>query len=253
MSEHLKKILEQVSTGEIESSAAYDQLKNYEDFGYVKVDQHRAKRKGFPEVIYGASKTAKQIIGIFQAMIKTNEVVLATRVSFEKAQEIVLAIPELQYYEESGILLYSSRPLDPVRKGPIGIICAGTSDYPVAQEAALTAKAMGNEVIEIYDIGVAGIHRLFHHLDEIKKCSVLIVIAGMEGALPSVMGGLVQQPIIAVPTSVGYGAHLNGLTALLAMLNSCASGITVVNIDNGFGAAYSATLINQMIDRAREL
>lgn len=246
MSEQLKNILQQVSSGEMSPDSAYHELKHYEDLGYVKIDQHRAKRKGFPEVIFGDKKTSKQIISIFQAMIKNNDVVMATRVSTEKAEEIRKELPELSYYEESGILLYSSKPLEPIRTGAIGIICAGTSDYPVAQEAALTAKAMGNPVKEIYDIGVAGIHRLFHHLDEIKKCRVLIVIAGMEGALPSVLGGLVHQPIIAVPTSVGYGSHMNGLTALLAMLNSCASGITVVNIDNGFGAAYSATLINRL-------
>lgn len=250
MSEYLKSILQQVSTGELSPSTAYDDLKNFEDLGYVKLDQHRTKRKGFPEVIFGESKSAKQIISIFQTMINKNDVILATRVSNEKAYEITSSVPELEYYEESGILLYTSKPLIPVRKGTIGIISAGTSDYRIAEEATITAMAMGNSVVQIQDVGVAGIHRLFHHLDEIKKCSVLIVIAGMEGALPSVVGGLVQQPIIAVPTSVGYGAHFNGLAPLLAMLNSCASGITVVNIDNGFGAAYSATLMNRLGDAA---
>lgn len=246
MSENLKKILNQVAAGNLNPDAAYDNLKSFEDLGFVKIDHHRSKRKGFPEVIYGEGKTAEQITSIFENLIKNNDVVLATRVSAEKASIIAEAIPEIDYYKESRILLYSPKPIQPRYKGTIAIVCAGTSDLPVAQEAAITAKAMGNPIKEFYDVGVAGIHRLFHNLDDIKKCSVVIAVAGMEAALPSVLGGLLQQPIIGVPTSIGYGSHLGGITALLSILNSCSSGITVVNIDNGFGAAYSATLINRI-------
>lgn len=246
MSAQLKELLQLLASGQIQPETAYDELKNFEDLGFVKIDQHRSKRKGFPEVIFGEKKTAEQIIRIFQSMIATNEIVLATRVSQEKAEEVIKTLPKLKYSKESNILLYAAHPLQPRYKGTIGILCAGTSDLPVAKEAALTAQAMGNPVKEFYDIGVAGIHRLFHHLEEIKACRVLICIAGMEAALPSVVGGLCHQPIIAVPTSVGYGSHFGGVTALLSMLNSCSSGITVVNIDNGFGAAYSATLINRI-------
>jgi len=246
MSESLKKVLEQVAAGQIDPKAAYDELKHFEDLGFVKIDHHRSKRKGFPEVIYGESKTANQITSIFQNLIQSNSIVLATRISADKAYEITKVIPQLEYYEEPRILLHASEPIKPKYNGTIGIVCAGTSDLPVAKEAAITARAMGNPVKEFYDVGVAGIHRLFHHLDEIKQCRVVIAVAGMEAALPSVMGGLLSQPIIAVPTSVGYGSHFGGVTSLLSMLNTCSSGITVVNIDNGFGAAYSATLINKI-------
>jgi NCAIR mutase (PurE)-related protein len=246
MSEHLKALLHQVAAGHIDPAVAYDELKHFEDLGFVKIDHHRAKRKGFPEVIFGENKTAQQITSIFQSLIKTNEVVLATRVSDDKANAIIQSIPQVEYHEASRILLYGKNPLEPRYKGTIGIVCAGTSDLPVTEEAAITARAMGNRVKEFYDVGIAGIHRLFHHLDEIKQCRIVIAVAGMEAALPSVLGGLLKQPIIAVPTSVGYGSHFKGVTALLSMLNSCSSGITVVNIDNGFGAAYSATLINRI-------
>lgn len=246
MSEHLKALLHQVAAGHLDPVSAYDELKHFEDLGFVKIDHHRAQRKGFPEVIFGEKKTVKQIISIFESMIKKNNVVLATRVPADKAKDIIQAMPQLEYYEESRILLYAPKPFEYRYQGIIGIVCAGTSDLSVAEEAAITAKAMGNRVKEFYDVGVAGIHRLFHHLDEIKQCRVLIVVAGMEAALPSVLGGLLRQPIIAVPTSVGYGSHFGGVTALLSMLNSCSSGITVVNIDNGFGAAYSAALINRI-------
>lgn len=246
MSEHLKQLLDQVAAGVINPAAAYNDLKHFEDLGFVKIDHHRVDRKGFPEVIYGEGKTAEQITSIFQALIKLNSVVLATRVSADKANEIISLIPELEYYKASRILLYTAIPFCPIYKGTIGIVCAGTSDLPIAEEAMITAKAMGNPVKEFYDVGVAGIHRLFQHLDEIKKCRVVVAVAGMEAALPSVLGGLLSQPIIAVPTSVGYGSHFRGVTALLSVLNSCSSGITVVNIDNGFGAGYSATLINRI-------
>lgn len=246
MENYLQKTLSLLYEGEISPETAYNKLKNFEDLGYVKIDHHRAKRKGFPEVIYGEGKTAEQIISIFKRLIEFNKIILATRVTENKAVKAIREIPELQYDEISRILYYSLGPFESKSKGTIGILCAGTSDLKVAEEAALTALAMGNKIIRFYDIGVAGIHRLFHHLDEIKKCRVLIIIAGMEGALPSVVGGLTDQPIIAVPTDIGYGTNLEGLTPLLAMLTSCASGVSVVNINNGFGAAYSASLINQI-------
>ncbi|WP_134699187.1 nickel pincer cofactor biosynthesis protein LarB [Ammoniphilus sp. YIM 78166] len=246
MSEQLRWLLKKVAEGQLDPGEAYDELKRFEDLGFVKIDQHRKERKGFPEVIYGESKTAVQITRIFESMMNVYEVVLATRVSPEKAEEILCRLPRLKYCKESKTLLHARKPLEPQYQGTVGILCAGTSDLPVAKEAVVTAQAMGNPVKEFYDIGVAGIHRLFHHLDDIKTCRVLICIAGMEAALPSVVGGLCHQPIIAVPTSVGYGSHFGGVTALLSMLNSCSSGITVVNIDNGFGAAYAATLINRL-------
>ena len=246
MSDQLKHVLQQVAIGNLSPEMAYEQLKSYEDLGFAKVDYHRARRKGFPEVIFGTGKTAEQMIELFKRLKAKHEVILATRISAEKAAAVRQSLPELSYDQTARILFYADKPLEPRTKGTIGILCAGTSDLPVAEEAALTALAMGNRVKRFYDVGVAGIHRLFHHLDEIKQCRVLIVIAGMEGALPSVVSGLVHRPVIAVPTSVGYGTHFNGLAPLLTMLNSCSSGVTVVNIDNGFGAAYSASLINQL-------
>ncbi|MGO4886656.1 nickel pincer cofactor biosynthesis protein LarB [Anaerobacillus sp. MEB173] len=242
----LKQVLQAVSEGALSPSEAYDSLKGYEDLGYVKIDHHRTKRKGFPEVIYGEGKTTEQMIGIFTHLIEKHDTVLATRIDGEKGQAVMEAIPDVRYDLVSRTLLYRKTEQKPLHSRPIGILCAGTTDLPVAEEAAITARAMGNEVKRFYDVGVAGIHRLFDQLEDIKSCSVLIVIAGMEGALPSVVGGLVNQPIIAVPTSVGYGANFQGLAPLLTMLNSCASGVSVVNIDNGFGAAYSASLINRV-------
>ncbi|GGK32532.1 NCAIR mutase (PurE)-related protein [Caldalkalibacillus uzonensis] len=246
MPDQLKHLLHQVAAGDLSPEMAYEQLKSYEDLGFAKVDYHRVRRKGFPEVIFGSGKTADQIVELFKRLMTQHKIILATRVSKDKAAAVRQSLPELSYDHTARILYYADKPLEPRTKGAIGILCAGTADLPVAEEAALTALAMGNRVKRFYDVGVAGIHRLFHHLEQIKQCRVLIVIAGMEGALPSVVGGLVHQPVIAVPTSVGYGAHFNGLAPLLTMLNSCSSGVTVVNIDNGFGAAYSASLINQL-------
>jgi hypothetical protein len=248
MNDTLKEILQQVASGSITPERAYDELKSFEDLGYAKVDHQRSKRQGFPEVVFGQGKTAEQIISIFRSLMKQNPVVLGTRVSRAKAKIVTNALPEVVYHETAKILLYQKEEVVPKCRGIIGILCAGTSDLFVAEEAYITARAMGNEVRRFYDVGVAGLHRLLHQLDEIKRCRVLIVIAGMEGALPSVVGGLVSQPVIAVPTSIGYGANLGGLTPLLTMLNSCASGVTVVNINNGFGAAYCASLINQIGD-----
>lgn len=243
MSDRIKQLLEQLERGELRADDVYEQIKGYEDVGgFAKVDVHRAKRKGFPEVIFGEGKTKEQLEMIFTKLIAHHETVLATRVSEEKATTLVERIDHIHYDPLSQTLLYKKNENDHIY-GKVGILCAGTSDIPIAEEAAITASAMGVEVARFYDVGVAGIHRLFDQLKHIRTCDVLIVVAGMEGALASVVGGLVHQPIIAVPTSVGYGASFNGVSALLTMLNSCASGVSVVNIDNGFGAAYQAALI----------
>ncbi|WP_102346573.1 nickel pincer cofactor biosynthesis protein LarB [Bacillus sp. Marseille-P3661] len=239
------QLLQQVAEGRLSVEDAYEQIKGYEDLGFAKLDYQRSERKGFPEVIYGEGKTSEQIIAIFKKLINKHENVLATRIDETKGKSVQSQLPEVGYDSISRTLQYRKNE-SYFTERTIGILCAGTSDLPVAEEAAQTALLMGNPVKRFYDIGVAGIHRLFAQLEEIKTCSVLIVIAGMEGALPSVVGGLVQQPIIAVPTSVGYGTNFQGVSALLSMLNSCSSGITVVNIDNGFGAAYSAVLINRL-------
>lgn len=238
-----KEILAQVEKGTLPAAKAYEQLKGYEDVGgFAKVDLQRAKRTGFPEVIYGEGKKVEQIAAIFTKLTAHHKTVLATRVSKEKATELCERLENVQYDEQSRTLLYDQRT-DFQPYGKVGVLAAGTSDLPVAEEAAITAASMGLEVERFYDIGVAGIHRLFDQLESIRMCDVLIVVAGMEGALVSVVGGLVEQPILAVPTSIGYGTSFHGLSALFTMLNSCSSGVSVVNIDNGFGAAYQAALI----------
>ncbi len=212
------------------------------------IDHHRTLRTGIPEVIYGASKSAQQIITIASALIKRNAIVLATRVESDKAETIQAELPTLQYHPKAGIL--SGNPQKPVpanHRGSIVVICAGTSDIPVAEEAKITAECLGNPVKTLYDVGVAGLHRLLDKQHTFQKASVIIVVAGMEGALPSVVGGLVSCPVIGVPTSIGYGANLGGIAALLAMLNSCAPGLAVVNIDNGFGAGCMASSINKKL------
>ncbi|WP_261133477.1 nickel pincer cofactor biosynthesis protein LarB [Bacillus sp. Marseille-Q3570] len=218
--------------------------KKFEDLGFSKVDIDREKRTGFPEVIYGEGKTEDQISKIMERLIAHHGKVMVTRLSAEKAEGLYTRFPKAEYDEVSRILRYgvSNRQY----RGEVMVLCAGTSDLPVAEEAAVTAEWMGCKVKRLYDVGVAGIDRLLAYRDAITKASVLIVVAGMEGALPSVVGGFVRRPVIAVPTSVGYGAHLEGLTPLLGMLTSCASGMSVVNIDNGFGAAYQASLILQL-------
>jgi len=210
------------------------------------VDHHRALRKGFPEVILGQGKTARQIIEIAEQLVVHGQPALITRLDEQKAQEVRATLPELRYYPDGRLGALGQPPVPPVTQGIILVISAGTADLPVAEEAAVTAELMGNQVERLYDVGVAGLHRLLDSIDKLYAAAVLIVVAGMEGALPSVIGGLVDRPVIAVPTSVGYGASFNGLAALLAMLNSCAVGITVVNIDNGFGAAAAATLMNRI-------
>jgi NCAIR mutase (PurE)-related protein len=244
---HLETLLTQVATGATDIATAADKLTQlaYEDIEFAHIDHHRSLRKGFPEVIYGESKTAEQIAGILERMIGQESIVLATRVSAEKADVITQSHPECNYHADARMLIWG-RPaeVDEDRK-PILVICAGTSDIPVAREAFLTAQAMGNQVEQAFDVGVAGIHRLLGHREQIAAAGVLVVVAGMEGALPSVVAGMVDRPVIAVPTSVGYGSSRGGMTALFAMLNSCSSNVAVVNIDNGFGAGYMAAIINR--------
>ena len=240
-----RKILEALQRGEIKLSDAEAQLKGFEDLGHSRVDLVREERSGIPEVIYGGGKTPEQIIDIMVSMEARGQNILATRIIPEVAVEIIQTYPAAIYHELARLVeLRTFKPVQTTEK--IAIVCAGTSDLSVAEEARLTAEFYGNTTERIYDCGVAGLHRLLASLDTIRSCRVVIVVAGMEGALPSVVGGLVKAPIIAVPTSVGYGANFDGLSALLTMLNSCASGVSVVNIDNGFGAGFLASRINQL-------
>ena len=247
MMSDIRNILEGVSDGTVSIDEALLKLKMkpFEDIGYAKVDMHRKLRQGAAEVIYGAGKTPEQIIGIADAMLKNGQkTILITRLSAEAAG-IVSAAHPLQYHQDARCGVIGETPA-PNGIGKIVVATGGTSDIPVAEEAALTAEVHGNEVVRLYDVGVAGLHRTLAHLDEIMSARVIVAIAGMEGALASVIGGLADCPVIAVPTSVGYGASFNGLSALLSMLNSCASGVSVVNIDNGFGAGYLASMINHI-------
>lgn len=240
-------LLRQVERGAVSPEAAAQRLKlmPYEDLGFAKVDHHRAVRQGAKEVIYGAGKTAEQILQIARSMLAQGvEDILVTRVPPETGAELTGRLPA-SYDPASRICVVAPRARRP-QVGNILVACAGTSDLPVAEEAAQTAEALGNRVTRLYDVGVSGLHRLLDHLEELTSARVVIAIAGMEGALASVIGGLVDCPVVAVPTSVGYGASFGGLSALLSMLNSCASGVSVVNIDNGFGAGYLASMINQM-------
>ena len=247
MANDIKFILENVQSGSLSVEDALVQLKQqpFEDLGFAKVDLHRKVRQGANEVIYGAGKTPEQIIGILDAMAQNGqENVLITRLDEEKAKKVHQSHP-ITYYENAQVAS-SGKMAAPSGIGTIVVATGGTSDIPVAEEAALTAEFLGNPVVRLYDVGVAGLHRLLNHSDELMRASVVIAIAGMEGALASVVGGLVDCPVIAVPTSVGYGAAFGGLAALLSMLNSCASGVSVVNIDNGFGAGYLASMMNHM-------
>ena len=245
--DRLNQLLHSVAQGETSVAAAADQIKQlpYEDIDFAHIDHHRSLRKGFPEVIFGQGKTTKQIIGIIERMISQEPIILVTRVEAHKAEKITSVYKSATYDPEARMLLVGEKKAPLSGSGEILVISAGTSDIPVAKEAQLTAEAMGNRVQSLYDVGVAGIHRLFAHRNQIQKADVLIVVAGMEGALPSVVAGMVSRPVIAVPTSIGYGASLGGLTALFAMLNSCSSNVAVVNIDNGFGAGYMAAIINR--------
>ena len=242
----LIELLNGVSNGDIQVEKAAHRLKHlaYEDIDFAHIDHHRSLRKGFPEVIFGESKTTDQIGGILEKMTRQENTVLVTRVDPPKAGIICNAYPEAVYHEDARIIVWQKQPAPVTGKGTILVISAGTSDIPIARESILTAEAMGNRVETVFDIGVAGIHRLMGHRELIESASVLIVVAGMEGALPSVVAGLTASPVIAVPTSIGYGVSLGGLTALFGMLSSCSSNVAVVNIDNGFGAGYMASAIN---------
>ena len=247
MNSDIKSLLEGVQNGSVSVEDALLKIKKqpFEDLGYAKVDLHRKARQGVAEVIYGAGKTPEQITGIVRSLQKADtNTILITRLDEEKARAVSAEIP-FDYRKDARIGIVGKLPeADGI--GTIVVATGGTSDIPVAEEAALTAEALGNKVCRLYDVGVAGLHRTLAHLDEIMSATVIIAIAGMEGALASVIGGLADCPVIAVPTSVGYGASFHGLSALLSMLNSCASGVSVVNIDNGFGAGYQASMINHV-------
>lgn len=242
----IRELLLEVKNGGIDIDSALERLKvlPYEDLGYARVDHHRSLRKGFAEVVFCQGKTVEQSVEIIKRLVERNSRVLATRADREVFEKIVEFIPIARYNELGRTISIVREDIDPV--GHILVISAGTADLPVAEEAVETASIMGNHVERLYDVGVAGLHRLLGSLDKINQAKVLIVVAGMEGALPSVVAGLVDKPVIAVPTSVGYGASFRGLSALLTMLNSCVPGIAVVNIDNGFGAGYLASMINHI-------
>jgi NCAIR mutase (PurE)-related protein len=243
----IEKLLNKVREGTISVDEALEVLRSfpYTDLGFAKIDHHREIRTGYPEIVYCAGKTTEQVREIFRVMIEKENNVFGTRASKDMYDAVRNISPEAVYHAEARIISVQKKKPD-TPKSKIAVITAGTSDIPVAEEAAVTAELLGNNVIRIYDAGVAGIHRLVDKLPEIRSCRVIIVIAGMEGALASVVGGLIDKPVIAVPTSVGYGASFGGISALLAMLTSCSSGVTVVNIDNGFGAGFSASMINRM-------
>ena len=247
----LLDLLEQVARGELDTAVAHARLveelraRPYEDLGFARVDLHRSVRQGFPEVILGLGKTPGQIAAIAAEIVRRGSTLLVTRASAEAFEAVREKVPAAAYSPDAGIISYSQQDVTP-GKGTIVVAAAGTSDLSVAEEAARTAELMGNDVVRLYDVGVAGLHRILGERARLAAARVVIVVAGMEGALPSVISGLVSVPVIAVPTSVGYGASFGGIAALLGMLNSCASGVSVVNIDNGFGAANIASLINHL-------
>ncbi len=242
---NLAKILERVESGEISASDALSALSPQElDLGFARLDADRAARRGLAEVIFAPGKSAEQLVQITRALTGAGQPLFATRVNSEQVTAVLEAFPEAVYHQEARALTLDTAALqEPI--GQVAIVCAGTSDIPVAEEAALTASRMGAHIERVFDVGVAGIHRLFRRIDIIRESRAVVVVAGMEGALPSVVGGLISRPIIAVPTSVGYGASMNGISSLLTMLNSCVPGITVVNIDNGYGAGVAAAMINR--------
>jgi NCAIR mutase (PurE)-related protein len=245
--EKLTQLLRDVQSGKLTVNEAVEALRTlpFEDIGDAMVDHHRQFRRGFPEVIMGEGKTADQVVSIARSLAEKNANVLITRIEKDKVAALRKIFPDVEYHSRSRTATLARKPIEIKGTGTVLIVTAGTSDIPVAEEALVTAQMMGNEAEMICDVGVAGIHRLLHHREKIMRAHVLIVVAGMEGALPSVVGGLVNRPVIAVPTSTGYGVSFQGVAALLGMLNSCAAGVAVVNIDNGFGAAYMASLINQ--------
>jgi NCAIR mutase (PurE)-related protein len=242
----LKELIAGIQNGQVNAEDALQCLKKlpFEDLGYAKVDHHRCLRNGVPEVIYCAGKTVEQIKGIVGRMMPLHSNILATRADGNVYEGLLTVTKDCRYHEAARIVVVKPRKGDQV--GRIAVVCAGTSDIPVAEEAAVTAATLGNRVDRLYDVGVAGLHRLLNSFEDLFHANVVVVVAGMEGALASVVGGLVSCPVIGVPTSVGYGASFGGIAALLSMLNSCASGVSVVNIDNGFGAGYQASLINKI-------
>jgi len=245
--DRLREILNDVAAGRLPAEGALTLFKSlpFEDLGFAKVDHHRSLRNGVPEVVFGEGKTPEQIIAIARRLHDGGHGVLITRLAADKAAAVVAGVPGLTYVEAARVAWLGRAASASRGHGVIAVAAAGTSDVPIAEEAALTAEFLGQETERIYDVGVSGIHRLFAHQEQLRQAAVAIVVAGMEGALPSVVAGLIDRPVIAVPTSIGYGASFGGLAALLAMLNSCAAGVTVVNIDNGFGAAVAASLINR--------
>jgi NCAIR mutase (PurE)-related protein len=247
MKSQLEEILNQVHTGKLSPKEALKRLKDYpyQDLAFAKIDHHRELRRGFPEIIFGLGKTADQIIKISREILRQGDNLLITKVDSSVYKKVKAKLPKVQYNSQAEAI-FCRQKRGVAGKGIITVITAGTSDIPVAEEAAVTCEIFGNEVERVYDVGVAGLHRLFGEYDKINEARVLITVAGMEGALPSVIAGITDKPIIAVPTSIGYGASMKGLAALLAMLNSCPGGVAVVNIDNGFGAAYLASLINHL-------
>ena len=248
--EKIEELLGNVKAGKIEVAEALRILKSlpYEDLGFAKIDTHRDLRRGFPEVILCKGKTIEQITKIIEKLSSGNEFIMATKVNKDVYEAIRNMRSDAIYYEAAGILLIGKRKGKTAKK-TILVVSAGTADLPIAEEAAVTAEAMGNTVERLYDVGVAGVHRLFDNKERLFHANVIVVVAGMEGALASIVGGLVDKPVVAVPTSVGYGASFDGLAALLTMLNCCSPGVVVVNIDNGFGAGYFASVINQMSDK----
>jgi pyridinium-3,5-biscarboxylic acid mononucleotide synthase len=250
--EQIRDLLDRLAGGRITTDEALGRLQKlpFEDLGFAKVDHHRRIRNGYPEVIYGEGKTPDQVAEIFARLADHNPNVMCTRASAASAEAVRRRVPEARYHELCRMLELRRDPAQPV--GSVALAAAGTSDLPVAEEAALALEVFGSRVERLYDVGVAGIHRLFAHLDVFRRANCVVAVAGMEGALPSVIAGLVDAPVVAVPTSVGYGAAFGGVTTLLAMLTSCASGISVVNIDNGFGAAYQADMINKLAVRGRK-
>jgi NCAIR mutase (PurE)-related protein len=245
----LRELLEKIRAGDISVNQGIEALKRlpFEDLGWACLDHHRHIREGFPEVVYGPGKTCKQLVDIITKLISVGGPVLVTRVSKEQSKKVIQAIPEIKFYPIPKSLTWSGKTSGPKpsNKGTILVVSAGTADMPVAEEACLTLELMRHPFKRIYDVGVAGVHRLLDHLDELRQASVIIVVAGMDGVLPSLLGGIVSVPVVAVPSSTGYGANFQGLAPLLTMLNSCATGVAVVNIDNGFGAGALAAMVNR--------
>jgi pyridinium-3,5-biscarboxylic acid mononucleotide synthase len=246
MSHRTKKLLKDLKIGRVGIRKALSELKDlpFKDLGFAKVDNHRSLRRGFPEVIFGKGKTPDQIVKISRRIMSHDGILLVTRTNIGVYRKLKRLYPKIKFEKRSGIIYFSKKP-PALKGGTVLVITAGTADMPVAEEARVTLELMGNKVEMLYDVGVAGIHRILHRRDALERASVIIVIAGMEGALASVVSGLVSKPVIAVPTSVGYGASFEGIAPLLTMMNSCSPGVAVVNIDNGFGAAYFASLINR--------